>query len=363
MKKILFITILALCLPFLANAQPAENIFEARVLKILEERVRISDDGKEFKQQNLRLEGIEGEWKGKQFNFQGISEFEVISSNIYKPGDKVIIDFAQDADGNYIFFILDYVRRGPLLFLAGLFALAIILIGKWKGLRSLLSLGVSFAIIMYFIIPQILAGQNPLFIGILGSLAILLFLIYITEGFNKKSHLAVLSISISLLLTGGLAFLFSYFSRLTGTAQEDVMYLMGIGKGMVDFRGLLLVGILIGALGVLDDMVISQIEAVVQIKNANPKIKDKELLKKSFEIGRSHLGAIINTLFLAYVAVSLPFLLLFSAGSTATFSQVINNELIATEIIRTLVGSIGIALALPISTIIAVQYYAKTKKK
>ncbi|MFC1612330.1 YibE/F family protein [Patescibacteria group bacterium] len=362
-KRILLLfSVILILFPITSNAQMTENVFEARVIEVIKEQEFENIDGIEVTQQNLRLKGLEDKWKDKEAVFYGISEFEVINSNIYKKGDRVLVNYAQDADGNDVFFVLDYVRRGNLFWLALIFALIIILIGRWKGLKALISLIASFLIIIKFIIPLILDGKNPLLIGIIGSFFILLFIIYLTEGFNKKSHLAVISISISLLITGGLAVLFTYLARLTGTAEEEIMYLMGVGRGFVDFRGLLLTGILIGTLGVLDDMVISQIEVVRQIKDASFKITKKELIKKSFEVGRSHLGAIINTLFLTYAAVSLPFLLLFSAKSTIALNQVINNELIATEIIRTLVGSIGIALALPIATYIAAHHYAKTKK-
>jgi len=350
-------------MPIVSNAQTSDNILEAKVLKIIQEREYISEDGSKIIQQDIQMEGLDGVWKDKKIIFYGISDLEVVNTNIYKKGDNVLVSYVQDGEGNDVFYILDYIRRSNLYLLAFIFALIIVFIGKWKGLKSLLSLCISFLIIIKFIVPQILAGHNPLLIAIIGSFLILLIIIYLTEGWNAKSHLSVLSILISLVITGELATLFTFMARLTGTAGEDIMYLIGIGKNAIDFKGLLLAGILIGTLGVLDDMVLSQIEAVRQIKDANPLLDKKEIIKKAYGIGRSHLGAIINTLFLAYAAVSLPFLILFSAKSTMTAMQVINNEMIATEIIRTLVGSIGIALALPISTIIATYYYAKTKKK
>lgn len=364
MKKILIFFIFLFLLPptaALAQTQTNEGtVFEARVLEILKERNFTDPDGANFKQQDIKLKGLYGEWKDKEFNFYGISDLELTSANAYKKGDTVLVNTAEDASGNDVFYILDYVRRGNLYLLAFIFALVVVGIGKWRGVKALASLIISFVIIIKFIIPQILAGANPLLIGIAGSFLILLFIIYLTEGFNKKSHLAIASICIALLLTGGLAILFTELARLTGRAEEEVMYLMGAGKG-IDFRGLLLAGILIGVLGILDDMVISQVETAYQIKEADPRLKRNEIFKKALEVGKSHLGAIINTLFLAYASASLPFLLLFSASSSMTFSQIINSEIIATEIIRTLVGSIGIALAMPITTFVAAHYYSREK--
>jgi uncharacterized membrane protein len=216
---------------------------------------------------------------------------------------------------------------------------------------------------MKLIIPQILAGGSPIFISIVGSFLILVFIVYLTEGINRKSHLAIASVFFSLLVTYVLSIIFISVAKITGMAQEETMYLIGVGGGMIDFRGLLLAGILIGTLGVLDDVIISQIETVEKIREANPNLKKKELFKMAFSVGNVHLGAVINTLFLAYAGASLPLLLLFSVKEPPflSFSQVINNEMIATEIIRTIVGSSGLALAMPVATLLAVSFGGRKK--
>ena len=366
-KKIIFFIVAAVLMsPLLvcAEASQPEVTFEARVLEILDQRTIIREGGSKNIQQDVRLKGLEGDFKGREFTFNGIGDLDVINSNIYARGDRVVVNYGEDAEGNDKFYIIDYVRRGQLYFFAFIFALIVALIGGWKGLKSLVSLIITFVIVMKFVIPQILSGQSPVVIGIIGSFFILFFVIYLTEGWNRRSHIAIFSVSIMLLLTYALSVLFSDLTKLTGTAQEAIGSLMDTSYGTIDFRGLLLASILIGTLGVLDDVILAQIESVAQIKEANPALTNGKIFKMASKIGNTHLGAVVNTLFLAYAGASLPLLLLFGIQQPPflTFGQVINNESIATEIVRTLVGSIGLTVAIPISTLLAV-YFLKTGKE
>ncbi len=334
-------------------AQPSsvEETFEAEVIKIIDQKEINREDGSTASQQNLLLKGLSGRWKDKEIKFEGISEIEVASAGVYKIGDKVLVQRAVDMEGNEKFYVTDFVRRGYLYLLGIIFCLVILLIGRKKGVKSLLGLVVSFIIIIKFILPQILSGGDPLIIGLIGALCILTAMIYLTEGWNRKSHLSVLSVLVSLLATLILSFLFTKLARLSGMS-EDASFLIGLSKTAINFQGLLLAGMLIGAIGVLDDVIISQIEAAKQIKEANPQLDKRKVFKAAFEIGNTHLGTMVNTLFLTYAGASLPLLLLFiiNQGEFVTFSQVINNEVIATEVVRTLVGSIGVALSMPIAT-------------
>ena len=336
-----------------------EATFEARVLEIIEEKEIIADDGSKSIQQDIKLRGLTNEWKNKEFFFYGTSNIQISKTNVYRPGDRVLVGYTRNSQGEDLFYIIDYIRRDGLYFLAAFFALVIILIAKWKGAKALFSLLISFIVIIKFIVPKILAGSNPLFIGVIGSLLILLLIIYLTEGINKKSHLAILSIFICLIITALLSVIFTYIIKLTGMAQEEAMYLVGIGKSTINFKGLLLAGILIGTLGILDDIVISQVEAIDKIKKANPSLAKKEVFAMALQIGHSHLGAVINTLFLAYAGASLPLLLLFSLRQPPflTFGQTVSNEIIATEIARTLIGSIGLALSVTIATLLATYFH------
>ncbi len=336
---------------------------QAVVLKILEEKDLTRENGQVVKQQNLELGIISGALKGQRYEYHGISDLDVVSSNIYKINDKVLVNYSRGDNGEYVFYITDYVRSSALLWLLILFVLTIILIGGLKGFRSLLSLLFSFLIIMKVLVPLVLKGYNPLMVGIIIAVFITLAIIYVTDGWNRKSHLAVVSILLSLLLTALLSIIFSALTRLTGTAQEEVTYLLDATHQMVNFKSLLLASFIIGTLGVLDDIAVGQVEAVKQIRLANPKLSDFKIFKMSMAVGRSHLGAIINTLFLAYAGASFPLILLFSLGNAPfiSFSDVINNEEVATEVVRTLIGVIGLCLAVPISSLLGAWFLKEGK--
>lgn len=369
-KKILtFLTIaVALLLPayvFAQNDSTATETFDAKILKILEEKSTPREDGTENLQQNILLKGLSGTFKDKEFTYYGISDIDVLSmtSSQFKPGDKVQMSWSQDLDGNDQFYILNYVRRGYIYLLGAIFAICIVFVGRKKGLRSLLSLAITFLVITKFIVPRIASGSNPLLIAFFGSILILAFIIYVTDGINRKTHIAIASISVSLVLTFIISVIFVKLTRLSGFASEETSFLVGMsGSNIIDFRGLLLAGILIGTLGVLDDVILGQIESVNQITKLNPNLSKKEIIKSASEIGKTHLGAMVNTLFLTYAGVSLPLLILFNIApeGAVTLKHAIDNELIATEIVRTLAGSIGLILAFPISTYIA-AYFLKPK--
>jgi uncharacterized membrane protein len=232
-----------------------------------------------------------------------------------------------------------------------LFVVVTIGISRWKGLRSLLGMAVSFFVITQFILPLILAGYNPVLVTILGSFALLSVTQYLIYGWSMKTHAAVVGILISLVLTGILASLFVGAARLTGFGSEEVGYLQSTGLP-IDPSGLLLAGILIGALGVLDDITISQASSVFELAAANPAFGVRELYRRAMNIGQDHIASTVNTLVLAYVGASLPLLLLF-AVFPQPFGQTINREFVTEEVVRTLVGSLGLIAAVPLTTVLA----------
>lgn len=365
--KITKICLLILFLPSLALAQasdvPQDRIFKAEVIEVIEQRINILPDGTETEQQSLKLRGLKGDFKDKEFQFIGMGGYDVIKKNIYKTGDKVLAVESFDFEGNSYYYIIDYVRTSSLWILIISFILTIVAVGGWKGFRSLISLVFTFLIIIKYIIPSILSGANPLIVTLIGSSVILLLIIYITEKFTARSHIAVLSIFFSLLITIFLSWFFVGMANLTGASNEEFSFLVNIGGQVINFKGLLLAGIIIGALGVLDDVVISQIASVEQIIKANNMQSKSEVFKRAYKIGVSHISSMTNTLFLAYAGVSMPLLILFISGESAFFSwaQIINNEAVAAEIVRALAGSIGLILSVPISTMLAVSYFCKKR--
>lgn len=338
-------------------------IFKARVIKIIEEEKKELDNGKKILQQKIELKGLEGDFLNREIVFNGIGDLEVLNSHEYKKGDKVLVAASYTEAGEENFYIVDYVRLGAIFWLSIIFLVALVLAGRGKGFRSILSLVLTFLVIIKFIIPQILKGSSPLIVTLIGSVFILFLVIYITEKFKPKAHLAVLSIFLSLIITVFLSTIFVNLANLNGASGEEVLFLFNLNGATINLRGLLLAGIIIGSLGALDDIVISQIATCKEIKSSNSNLSNKELFKKTYRVGVSHIASMTNTLFLAYAGASLPLLILFVSGESAFsgFGDILNTELLATEIVRTLVGSIGIVLSVPISTFIATWFYGNKK--
>ena len=329
--------------------------FSAEVIEVLKAQEKIREDGSIFRQQDLKLRGLDGEFKGREIVYEGISEVEVSNANYYEVGDQVFVDAYTDEYGQETFYVVEFVRSSSLFWLVAIFIVLVLLVGRFKGLKALISLSLSFIIIIKFILPQILKGQDPFLVSLLGGFFILVLIIYITEGWGRKSHLAIFSVSLSLLTTLTLALIFTKAAKLTGLAQEEAIFLIDLGRATINFQGLLLAGFIIGAIGVLDDIIVGQIEAVDSLREANPSLPSKKIFSLAYRIGNTHLGAIINTLFLTYAGAALPLLLLFVINREAGLgmARVINTEVISTEIIRTLVGSVGVMLSMPIATFLA----------
>lgn len=269
----------------------------------------------------------------------------------YKVNDRVILKQAQTPEGNR-FFISDYVRSDPLIILFILFVLTVVIVARKKGIASLLAMLISFTVIFGYILPNLASGQNPVNVALIGSLVIVPITFLMSHGFNRKAFVAIVATFIALTITGVLAILFVELTRLTGLSSDEAAFLHLAGKGTLEMRGLLLAGVIIGVLGVLDDVTVSQSAIVFQLKKINPNLGFKELVKKTMEIGHDHISSMVNTLVLVYTGASLPLLLLF-INNPQPITQVINYELIAEEIVRTLVASIGLVISVPITTLLA----------
>jgi uncharacterized membrane protein len=235
-----------------------------------------------------------------------------------------------------------------------LFVALILLIGRWRGLRALSGTLLSLIVIFFFVLPLIKAKQDPIVVSIVGSAVLLIASTYLVYGWTYKAHSAVLGMVISLILTMGLAWLFASWTHMTGfgSSIEEASYLaLELGPDL-EFRGLALAGIIIGSLGVLDDVCVGQASAVFELANANRDLTWRDLFRSSLNIGRDHIAAMVNTLLLAYVGASLPMMLVFTIYREPLWYR-INREPITEEIVRTLVGSMGLILAVPITGLIA----------
>jgi uncharacterized membrane protein len=258
---------------------------------------------------------------------------------------------AAGVPGGTRYSLADFERRAPMLWLALAFAALVVLLGRLRGALSLLGLGISLAVVLLFVIPAILAGRPPLVVAIVGSLAIMLVTILLAHGLNAKSLAAVLGTTASLLITVGLAVLFTELTHLTGFASEEATFLQTNDAG-VSLQGLLLAGMVIAALGVLDDLTVSQASTVMAIHAARPEQHFRELYRRAVAVGRDHVTATVNTLVLAYVGASLPVLLVLTLAEAGPF-ETVNYEIVAKEVVATLVGSIGLVAAVPMTTALA----------
>jgi uncharacterized membrane protein len=266
-------------------------------------------------------------------------------------GDRVTLGHQPSNEPGFQYYFNDFQRRTPLLLLAGLFALAVIALGRWQGLRALIALGVTGVVMVGFLFPAILDGHDPTAVALVSAAVIALVALYLTHGVTEMVTVALLGTFGALGLTAALAALFSNLARFTGFASEDAFYLT-IASADVDVQGLVLAGIIIGSLGVLDDVTVTQVSAVWQLHEANPSYGARRLYAAGVVIGRDHIASTVNTLVLAYAGASLPLLLVFTQAGRS-LGDVAAGELVAVEIVRTLVGSIGLVAAVPLTTALA----------
>jgi uncharacterized membrane protein len=247
--------------------------------------------------------------------------------------------------------IADFERKPPLLWLGLIFAALVIVFGRLRGALSLVGLAISLLIVLVFVVPALLRDSSPLAVALVGSMAVMLTTIPLAHGLGPKSLAAIAGTAVSLLFVVGLAIVFTHAAHLTGGASEEAATLGANDQG-ISLQGLLIAGMVIGSLGVLDDVTISQASTVMALRAANPLQGFGELFRRAIDVGRDHVSATVNTLVLAYVGTSLTTLLVFGSGQIGVL-EATNLEVVANVIVATLVGSIGLICAVPITTALA----------
>ncbi|MGW7078986.1 YibE/F family protein [Streptomyces sp. NPDC054866] len=268
-----------------------------------------------------------------------------------KQGQEVVVAYEPTAPDALQYSVIDVDRKFPMALLAGIFALAVVVVGRLRGVMALVALALSFLVLTLFILPAILQGSNPLVVAVIGASAIMLIALYLCHGLTARTSVAVLGTLISLLLIGLLGSLFIGWASLTGNTDDNTGLIHGLYPD-IDMSGLLLAGVIIGSLGVLDDVTVTQTSAVWELHQANPTMGWRGLYGAAIRIGRDHIASVVNTLVLAYAGAALPLLLLFSIAQSSV-GTVANSELVAEEIVRTLVGSIGLVASVPVTTALA----------
>lgn len=295
---------------------------------------------------------------------KGTSFTQVVTpdaTRTYTTGQEVVVAYAPKAPPEVRYSVIDVDRDVPMVLLAAVFAFFVVLVGRLRGVLALTGLAVSFAVLTLFILPAILQGSNPLVVAVVGGSAIMLATLYLCHGFSARTSVAVLGTLISLLLIGVLGSLFIGWAHLTGNTDDQTGLVHSLFPG-IGIQGLLLAGVLIGSLGVLDDVTVTQTSAVWELKEADPAAGWRRLYGAAMRIGRDHIASVVNTLVLAYAGAALPLMLLFSVAHSS-MSTVATSEVVAEEIVRTLVGSIGLVASVPVTTLLAALVVSSDRRR
>lgn len=332
--------------------QDLQEVVEAEVVAIEDEFTRdIHGTDTSVDMQIVRAELRSGSRAGEEVTFE--NELTPVAA-----GDRVYLNYLKTINGDEYFTFKDFKRQPQLGWLLVTFVGLLLLFAGWQGVRSLLSLGLSVAAIFLLLVPALLNGYDPALVSLGIAALILAAVLFITHGVNARSLTAFAGTMLAVVVTCGLAWFWVNGMRLTGFGDDTAVYLNFSTNGTLDFAGLLLGSIIIGILGVLDDVSITQASVVQELRHANPSFSVTELYRRAIRVGRDHVGSLVNTLAFAYVGVSLPLVLLF-ANAQADIWLTLNQEIVAAEILRIIVGSIGLILAVPFTTFIAAWYFSR----
>jgi uncharacterized membrane protein len=332
---------------------PPDRFFRAQVLAVERAETR-SLAGAETDTQYLRIRLTSGPGRGQVVPAEHSFPAMVRESATLRPGDAIVAGFTL-TDGRPAYYVADRDRMPAMGVIALIFIFAAVAFSGRKGAAAIVGLGISLLVLARFVVPRILAGGAPLAVSLAGALLIAVTSIYFAHGLGRRTSVAVAGTLITLALAGGLSVIFVRLAGLSGTGSDEAFYLSAGLPIAVNFRGLLLGGIILGTLGVLDDITTSQAAVVDELSRANPVLPARELFVRGLSVGQEHIAALINTLVLAYAGASLPLFLLFALDRGQPLWVTINSEFVAEEIVRALVGSLALVLAVPITTGLAAR--------
>jgi uncharacterized membrane protein len=273
-------------------------------------------------------------------------------------GDDVVLGYVRTAPPDFQYSFLDFQREMPMLWLAVGFGVVVLLFGRFQGIRALLGLGLSLAVLVVFVVPALLRDSPAVPVALVGTVTVAYLAIYLAHGIGMNSTIALAGTLVSLAVTCGLAMVMASLTQLSGLAGDQAQALR-VTAGALDLRGLLVAGIVVGALGVLDDVTVSQVSIVAALRRADPSLGARQLYAEAAKVGRDHVASAVNTLALAYAGASLPLLLFFAQGNQPA-GRLVTGELVAVEVVRMLVGSIGLVLSVPVTTRLAAIVLSRT---
>lgn len=359
---IFLILISFLLFPPLAFAQDfTEEYYKAQVIKINEEGT-VEFQGIKNDFQKVQLKILEGPEKDKEIAVNHGGAFKLSPEQKVQENDLVVVTKLNNPSSEPLYMISDKYRLNKvILLIVAFFATAILIAGK-KGFGSIVGLGISLLVILNFMVPELIKGSDPILISLVGSLFIMLVTMYLSHGINRQTTIALIATFISLIVAALLGSFFVDHALLTGLGSEEA-YLLQLGQNLtINLKGLLLGGIIIGTLGVLDDVTTTQTAAIFELHKTDPRQKFSQLFHKGLKIGKEHVSSVVNTLALAYAGASLPLFILFVSNPRNVPVWVnLNSEIVIEEVVRTLAGTFGLILAVPLTCLIA-AWFASSRR-
>ncbi|MBN1331710.1 YibE/F family protein [Candidatus Dojkabacteria bacterium] len=337
-------------------SEPGKIVYKAEVLEVKNVECIDETDGTSCLEVKLKL--LDGEKKGEEVTVNMDTRSDVLAKEWdLKTGKKMVVtefNFGETSE----FQITEVYRTNSILWFVAIYVILVLIVGRWQGFGSLVGLVFSVFVILKVTIPMTLNGYDPISVSIFGGFLVLVPSLYLSHGFNKKTTIALVGTTIGLILTGVLAYIAIGSASLTGFGNEEALYLVSGDNINFNMQSILLASMIIGGIGLIDDVTVGQVAVIKEIFDENKQIDVKKLYSKAMNVGKDHIASMVNTLFLAYAAASLPLLMLL-VNSGADLENISNIETFSEEIIRTLVASSGLVLTMPITTLVGSWYYIR----
>lgn len=310
------------------------------------------------------LQSVKVEMKGGEVvQAEYVVVGEVENSLQLDVGDRVVVNFVENVSDGSQYQVVDVYRLNVLLFLFAFLVLVACVFSGWNAIFSFIGLAFSIFVLIFVIVKGILAGYNPLLVSIAGAFLISVVSVYLGHGLTKRTTIAIMGIVSTLVFVGIMSVIFVKLGSLFGMGSEEAFFLQLDSGNSVNLQGIFLAGIVIGTLGVLDDITTSQVAVVDELHKANNKLTSLQLYKRAISVGKEHITALINTLVLAYAGASMPLFILFVQDGIQPVWSLLNGEFIAEEIVRTLLGSLALILSVPVTTMLAAKFLHKDVEK
>jgi uncharacterized membrane protein len=357
--------LLILATPVFAKYPPPkisnQQFFKASVVQIIEQGYKESNGTKNY-YQTIKVKIEDGAEKGKYTIIQNGQNSQISQNQLVKTSDEIVVSESFSPTGLGLYAIYDYYRLNMIFVFLIIFFVAVLLVAGIRGFGSILGMIISLLIILLFIVPNILKGSDPLTVTLIGSTIILVLTTYLAHGISKKTSIALFSTLISLGLTAAFAIFAISLTKITGLGNED-FYTLQLGPtSIINIQGLFLSAIIIGTLGALNDITTTQSATIFELKKLDSKLKFKDLFQKGLSVGKEHIASLVNTLVLAYAGSSFAIFIFFVLNpAKIPYWVILNNEIVADEVIKIIAGSVGLLLCVPIVTLIASYVFSKKK--